>query len=61
MLIVHCSHGYLAIANILILGGHFDDDCMLSDVNGLEAFGWSVLTQDRVWSDGDFVSGEPFD
>ena len=61
MLIVHCSHGYLAIANILILGSYFDDDCMPSDVNRLETFGRSVLIQNRSWSDGDAVSGKSAD
>lgn len=61
MLIVDCSHGDMATAYILILGGYFDDDCMPSDVNRLETFGRSVLIQDRGWSDGDAVSGKSAD
>ena len=61
MLIVDCSHGDMATAYIFILGGHFDDDCMSSDVNRLETFGRSVFIQDRGWSDGDAVSGKSAD
>ncbi len=61
MLTVGCSHCDMAIANILILGGDFDDDCMPSDVNRLETFGRSVLIQDRSWSDGYVVSGKSAD
>ena len=61
MLTVDCSHGYMATANILFLGSNFDDDCMLSNVNGFEAFGRPVLIQDCIWSDGDVVSGESAD
>lgn len=58
---IDCSYGYLATANILILGCYFDDDCMPSDVNRLETFGRSILIQDRSWSYGDVVSGESAD
>ena len=58
---VDCSYSYMATANLLFLGGDFDDDCMLNNVNGFEAFGWPVLIQDCIWSDDDVISGESAD